>query len=252
VYAAAPFVVWCGKNQGFADFLAVLLAVVVALALSLACETINHRPLEKRKASAGVHLVSSLGIYIILVAVLSLIWGSETKVLRTGLDRTVGFGTVIMTRTQVISAFVSCILLVVFYLWLRFADLGLQFRAIADNPTEFALRGCNVDRVRLLAFGVSGLLGGTSSLLVAYDVGFEPQSGLHAVLLAIVAVILGGRQTFAGPVIGALLLGVVRSEVGWFFSARWQNAITFLLLALVICVRPQGIIGRKVRLEAGA
>ena len=128
----------------------------------------------------------------------------------------------------------------------------MQFRALADNPDELALRGYNIRRLRLLAFGVSGLLGAVSALLTAYDIGFDPNVGLSALLLAVVAVIIGGRQSFIGPVVGGILLGMVRSEVVWILSARWQEAVTFGLLVLFLYMRPNGLVGRETRLEAKA
>jgi branched-chain amino acid transport system permease protein len=101
-----------------------------------------------------------------------------------------------------------------------------------------------------LAFGVSGFLAAIAALLTAYDVGFDPHGGLIALLLAVVAVIVGGQQSFVGPVVGGILLGVARSEVVWFLSARWQDAVAFGLLALFLFVRPHGLIGREKRLEA--
>jgi branched-chain amino acid transport system permease protein len=153
---------------------------------------------------------------------------------------------------QLLAAGISVLTLTCFYAWLLFSNLGIQFRALADNSDELALRGYNIRRLRLLAFGVSGLLGAESALLTAYDVGFDPQVGLSTLLLAVVAVIIGGRQSFVGPAVGGILLGVVRSEVVWFLSARWQEAVTFGLLALFLYVRPNGLFGRKTRLEAKA
>jgi len=70
-------------------------------------------------------------------------------------------------------------------------------------------------------------------------------------LLAVVAVIVGGRSTFIGPVIGGLILGVVRSEVSWHLSARWQDAVSFGLLAIVLIVLPNGLLGSsRQRLES--
>lgn len=248
IYAFVPFIAWA--LGAFPWFLAVLVAMISGIAISLLCEGINHAPLEKKGAASGTHLVSSLGIYIILVQAIALIWGNETKVLRTGLDGIVKWGAIILTHAQLIATTVSLLILGLFYLWLKFSDLGLQFRALADNPKEFALRGYNVSRLRLLAFSISGLLGAIASLLVAYDIGFDPNGGLSAVLLAVVAVIIGGRSSFLGPVLGGILLGVVRSEVVWFLSARWQEAVTFIILALFLFLRPNGILGSKMRLEA--
>jgi branched-chain amino acid transport system permease protein len=250
IYVLVPFVTWAGIQAKIPWSLSVLLAILTTLAVSLLCERFNHRPLERKGAGSGVHLVSSLGIYIILVQIVALIWGNETKVLRTGLDGVVKFGAIVLTNAQLGAAMISVVTLAIFYLWLHYSQLGLQFRALADNPKEFALRGYNVHRLRLLAFGISGLLGAVSSLLVAYDIGFDPNGGLSAVLLAVVAAIIGGRQSFLGPILGGILLGVIRSEVVWFLSARWQEAVTFLILALFLFLRPNGILGAKVRLEA--
>jgi len=250
IYAAVPYAAWACLQGGLTWYAAVPAAILVAVLLSLATEYLNHAPLERKGASSGAHLIASLGLYIMIVQVIALIWGSQTKVLRIGLDQVFTFEDVIITRAQGIAAAVSVGTLVLFYVWLRFSNLGLQFRALADNPKELALRGYNIRRLRLLAFGVSGLLAAIGALVVAYDVGFDPYGGLIALLLAVVAVIIGGRQSFLGPVLGGLLLGVVRSEVVWFLSARWQEAVTFLLLALFLFVRPYGLVGRKVRLEA--
>ena len=133
---------------------------------------------------------------------------------------------------------------------MQFSQLGLQFRALADNPQEFALRGYNVQKLRLLAFGLAGAMGAVSSLLVAYDLGFDPNGGLAAVLLAVVAMIIGGQRSFWGSITGGILVGIIRAGVVWFLSARWQEAVTFAILALFLFVRPQGLFGQKMRLEA--
>lgn len=250
IYVLVPFVTWAGIQLKLPWFLAVLLAILASLIVSLLCERFNHRLLERKGAGSGVHLVSSLGIYIILVQTVALIWGNETKVLRVGLDGVVKFSGIVLTNAQIGAAIASSLVLGCFYGWLKYSQLGLEFRALADNAKEFALRGYNVNRLRLLAFGLSGLLGAVSSLLVAYDIGFDPNGGLNAVLLAVVAVIIGGRQSFLGPILGGILLGVIRSEVVWFWSARWQEAITFLILAIFLFVRPNGLLGNKMRLEA--
>jgi branched-chain amino acid transport system permease protein len=249
IFALVPYIVLSCSSRGWPAWLAVSISLLLGIILSLGCELLNHAPLERRRASPDIHLISSLGIYILLVACVSLIWGSETKVLRTGVDATIKMGSMVFTYSQVAAAMVSIAVLAAFYLWLRFSDLGLQLRALADNPTEFALRGYSVNRSRLIAFAISGVLGTVSSLLVAYDVGFDPQGGLSAVLLAVVAMIIGSKRSFFGPVIGALLLGLVRSQVVWFLSARWQDAVTFVFLALFLYVRPHGILGHKQRLE---
>jgi branched-chain amino acid transport system permease protein len=250
IYTLVPFLVWTGLQRGWTWYVAVAIALLIGVALSLSCELINHAWLEKKAASSGAHLISSLGIYIVVVQAIAITWGNETKVLRQGIDATISVGGATLTQAQVGGAMISTIALAGFYLWLHFSNLGLQFRALADNPIELALRGYSIRRLRLIAFGASGLLASISSLLIAWDVGFDPQGGLFALLMAVVASIVGGQQSFWGPALGGLLLGVVRSQVVWFLSAQWQEAITFAILAIFLLLRPQGLIGQKQRLES--
>lgn len=252
IYAGAPFVAWACRQAGAPWWLSIAAAATTGVVVSLICEALNHRPLCRKSASDGLHLISSLGIYIILVQVIAIIWGNEAKTLRTGIDPTFGFANVILTRSQILAGTVSVVLLAAFYGWLRLSNLGLQFRALADNPIQLALFGYNTDRLRLLAFGVSGFLAAASSLLTGYDIGFDPHTGLHALLLAVVAVIIGGRDSFLGPALAGVLLDVIRSQVVWHFSARWQDAVTFVVLVLFLFLRPHGLLGQKMRLEAQA
>ena len=229
---------------------AVLGALAVGVGVSLLCDLLNHRPLERKRSSMGAHMISSLGIYMILVQVVALIWGNDPQVLKTGIGGVWRVGELVMAHSQITALLVSVALVVVFFAWLRCTGLGLRLRGLADNPVEMELLGYNTDNLRTLAFGISGFLGAAAGILNAYDLGFDPNIGMSAVMLAIVATIIGGRGSFIGPVIGGILLGVLRSQVVWHASARWQDAITFFLLAIFLLCRPSGIVGGKKRLEA--
>jgi branched-chain amino acid transport system permease protein len=250
LYAVAPYTYLAIRESFGGEFVAVIGCLVIIVGLALMLEWVNHSPLSRKGASEGAHLISSLGIYIMLVQFVAMIGGNDIKTLRTGLDSTLWVGGAVLTYSQLLIAGVASVLLLGFVGMLRATDLGLRLRALADNPEQFALFGYNVDRHRLLAFGLAGLFAAAASLLTAYDIGFHPYTGLPAMLLAVVAVIAGGRSSFIGPIIGGLLLSEIRSEVVWYFSTRWQEAVTFAVLATVILFRPQGIFGGKTRIEA--
>ena len=143
-------------------------------------------------------------------------------------------------------------IVVAFAVWLHRTNLGLRLRALAENPSELALQGHSVRGLRLLVFCLSGLVAAVASLLAAFNVGFDPYVGLQALLLAVVATVIGGRGTFIGPIVGGLLLGVTRSMVVLYSSPAWKEGVTFALLTLFLLVRPAGLVGRKGRLEAEA
>lgn len=245
-----PYVAMACMRLGLKWWLAVPISLLVSVVVSVLCELLSHRRLEKKRASHGSHLIASLGAYIIVSQIVAMIWGNGVHVLRTGVDHTFNIGAVVVTQAQLVAVGVSFVFLMSAYFWLRFSSFGLRFRALADNAVEFGLHGYNVSRYRLLAFSLSGLMAGVGALLFAYDVGFDPHGGMHMMLLSVVAVIIGGRASFLGPVIGAILLGVIRSQVVWNFSARWQDVLTFFILAVFLYVRPEGICGCATRLEA--
>ena len=89
-----------------------------------------------------------------------------------------------------------------------------------------------------------------TALIVGFDIGFEPQGGLNVLMLAVVAMMIGGRLSFAGPVVAGVLLGLMRVLSVWYLSNRWQEAMTFLVLAVFLLFMPGGLFGRKTRLEA--
>ncbi len=252
VYTVAPFVVWSLWKTTWHPAWGVAAALAVGVLLSALCEACNHWWLERKHAPDGLHLVSSLGISIIIVQSVAMIWGNETQVLREGIDQVFQFWGLRLTRSQIIAAAVSAFLLVAFAVWLHRAKLGLQFRALADNPVQLALFGYDIRKLRLLAFALSGLLASVAAVLNAFDLGFDAHGGLHALLLGVVAVIVGGRGTWFGPLLAGILLGLCRAFVVWQFSARWQDAATFAILVAVLFLRPQGLLGRKTRLEAAA
>jgi branched-subunit amino acid ABC-type transport system permease component len=249
VYAISPFIALSVLDAGGSLWAAGLTSVIVAVFICLACEYLIHAPLERRRAGGGAHLIASLGYSIIIVQIISIIWGNNKQVLRTGTSSISQFGGVTISGEQWIIFGVTSTAITAFLLVLMRANLGLRLRALADNPTQFALFGYNVNYHRLLSFGLAGLLTSAASLVTAYDVGFDVNSGLRGVLLAIVAVVIGGQSSFAGPVLSGLLLGVIRSQVVWYWEARWEEPITFLLLALVLLLLPQGLLGRMTRLE---
>ncbi len=139
----------------------------------------RHRHLQPhapgtRRASYVAHLLSSLGIYIATIQLIIILWGNESegRCGRThGLLRIPG---VLLPMSHLVGGLAAVAALALFFIWLRFTDIGLTFRALADNAKEVALRGYNVNRLRLMAFGISGLLGGLAALLEAQQIGFTP------------------------------------------------------------------------------
>ncbi len=250
IYVVAPYVCHTILAIGVPWPVAVLAGFASAIALSVLMEWASHGRLAKRNAPGAVQLIASLGLSIVAIQAVVLTWGNGTRTLRTGTDLTLQIGPVAVTGSQCATVAVGSAILVGLAIFLKRAKVGIRFVAMSENPVQFALYGYNVGQYRYVGFALAGIFAAAASLLAAYDVGFDPNVGLRAILLAIVAVIVGGQGSFLGPVLGALVLGLVRAEVVWLFSARWQDAATFCLLALFLLLRPQGLLGKRRRLES--
>lgn len=251
-YVVAPYVALAAISAGWGWPAAAAFALSVSVLIAVLCEVLTHSPMTKRAAGPMGHLVASLGYYIVLVQCAALMWGHQPRVLRSGLDSTIRLGEAVLTGAQLYSTGFCVLVIVLFALWLLGTPQGLRFRALAENPAELALRGSNTWRLRCVAFAVAAGATCVASLVSANDVGFDPGVGLPTLLLAIVAMVIGGTGTFAGPILGGILLGLVRAMVTATGSARWQEAATFVILLVFIAVRPDGLLGRPRRLEATA
>ena len=228
---------------------ALSLAVLVSAILGLLAEELIHWPLSKKNASTEVNLIASLGAYLLLIQVIAIIWGNDTQVLRISSDQIYSMFSITLAKAQLLGPVFTLIATALLLTWLIISKRGLELRALADNPILLSLFGHNVRILRRWVFVLSAVIASVASIALAWDVGFDAHGGLRAVLLGMVAMIIGGSNNYVGPFVGGLVLGLLRAEVVWLGSARYEDAVTFLLLALFLFFRPQGIFGENKRLE---
>jgi len=228
-------------------------SVLAGMLLGLVINRVVYMPLVRGRrggpASSFVLIVSSLGAYLVISHGISLIYGTDTKVLRPGPDWTVRLAGVRVTVIQLCNMLIATATLVGLWFVLIRTRLGRLIRALADDPELVAVLGYDVAGLRAVIFGLASGLAGLAGAFTALDSGLEPASGFAAVLVAAVCCILGGVGRLLAPALGALILGVLTNLVAWYIGANWQNAAIFLLLMMTLLVRPQGILARRRRLE---
>jgi branched-chain amino acid transport system permease protein len=231
---------------------AFILALILIAMLGILVDQILYIPLVKRGSSLLIQMLSSLGFYIVLVNLIAMIYGNETKVLSPGIQPTYNIGSVILTRIQVATGITFVLLFVGLAIILKKTNLGKLIRAMRDNPQLISVLGINPRKIRLLVFSIGSALAAFAAILMGLDVGVDPNIGMAAILNGAVAVIIGGIGNFEGAALGALLLGILQSLAIWKISSRWQEAITFLVLILFLLFRPEGILGKRRRIEETA
>lgn len=246
VFAAYMFW-WLAVKLGVPTLLAAALAVALTMGLSLLSESTLYRPLRKKKTSLNVIMIASIGLMTVIVNLIAMFFGNETKVVQNAILKTYQWGELIITTPQLYQVIVAVVAITAFLLFLDRTKFGLKIRALSADETLFETLGYNKQQTFSLVFLVSGLFIGLASCATVYDVGMDPNMGMTVLINAMVAMIIGGTGRFNTCVLGGLLLGVLQSLTVFFFASNWQNAITFALLLGFLFLRPQGIAGYKQR-----
>ena len=226
-------------------WIAIPLATVMSALLGCVLEVGVYRSLRRRGAPKLVLLLASLGLYIILQNITSFRFGDDANRLRSDdvAQSIVIFGAYI-TPVQIWMVVASIASFAVVGAILKFTSFGKQLRAVASDAELARVQGIDADRVILGAFALGSALAGLAAILTALDVDMTPTMGLNALVMGIVAMIVGGISSIPGTLLGGLLLGLAQHLGVWKIGSEWQDAIAFAVLIIFLLLRPNGILGQ--------
>jgi len=231
--------------------LALFVGAVLSGLAGLAVERLAFRPLRKRSADALLALVSSLGVALILVNLIQYLFGAEIYSfpadvfgsLPAALIFKVNDKLVAVRSVQVILFGVSMTMLALLVWFIHFTKQGKALRATAENTDTASLLGISVDSFILGTFFISGILGGLSGTLIGVSFGLAgPYFGVAYGLKALAVIVLGGLGSIPGAVVGGLVIGLAEAFLPPEMSS-YKEAVAYVLLFVVLLVRPQGILG---------
>ncbi len=236
------------KLFGLPIYLSIPFAIIFSLLLGCLIEKSIYKPLRKKQASSMILLLSSLGIYILLQNLISMLFGDDTKSIRSGVVKEgINIFGARITPIQIIIIICSIIITILLLLFLKKTKIGKAMKAVANDPELANISGISSDKVILVSFAIGSGLAGLAGILVALDVDMTPTMGMNALMMGVVAMIVGGVNSIPGIVCGALLLGFAQNFGVWYISSQWQDAIAFVILLIFLLFRPQGFFGKKIR-----
>lgn len=223
--------------------------VIAGALVGMAMEKIAFKPLRSTKHETT--LLATLGLSILLKEVASLVWGHEShsmKLENEFLSGVWGSGSFQLSGIQIVIFIVSIGLMLGLQLLLYKTRVGYGIRAISQNREAAYLMGVNVERTINYTFAIGSALGAAAGILVAfyYNV-INPHMGYMPGIKAFVAMALGGLTSIPGAVVGGLILGLSETLAGAYIDSGLQNAIAFLLLILLLAIKPSGLGGREGR-----
>ncbi len=242
VYAVGAYVGWaCFTYLHLPLPLTALAVIVVCAGLGMAIERVGLRPLAGAPRIAP--LLATIGISLVLDQMLQILFTPDPRALPLPLPTwRISIGTGTIGALDVLIAATGLISAGVLYGFLRFTKLGWAVRATAQDRDAARQMGVDTDKVNRTVFAIASALGGVSGLLVGmYFNHIEPSMSLQATLKGVVAQVIGGMGNVPGAIAGSLLLGLTESYGVALFGSSYRNLFSFVLLLLILVLRPNGL-----------
>lgn len=223
-----------------------LLAAACMAVVGILLERVAYRPLRSAPRLSAV--VSALGASLVIQNGIMLIWGPQMRIFPELVPQVYWeVGGVVISLIQVIILALSTALMVALYLFIEKSRMGAAVRAAAIDQDAARLMGINVDSVIALIFVIGSALGAVGGLFIAlYYRGITFNMGWQYGLYAFVAAIMGGIGNIPGAMLGGMLLGLFNAFIAGYISSTWTDAFTFILLIVILILRPTGILGERV------
>jgi branched-chain amino acid transport system permease protein len=236
------------QGLGLPVAFAIILAIVCTAVLGGLEEIVAvHKVVASNRpgTSSELWIISTLGVSIVLTAVVSLIAGPQTRDFPNLLSQTpTAVGGIRLIPQQVLIVAAAVLLFVVLRWFYRSTMTGKALEAVAQDRDAARLRGLPVGGLAVGSFVVGSALAGVAGILVGPLTEVSPSSGLTYVLYGFVALAVGGIPTLSGALVGGLLLGVIESVTSYQWGAGYESAVVFGVLIAILLIRPQGMFGK--------
>ncbi len=237
--------------------IAMLVAMLVSGAAAVGLEVVAYRPLRRRNARGLTFLITAIGmsfvlqefVHFVLPKILKGFGGSnaqqpiilvQPKTQFTLFSANISNVTIVIVVAAVVLALLTDIAL-------NRTKFGRGIRAVAQDPATATLMGVSRERIILTTFLIGGVLAGAAALLFTLKVpqGIIYSGGFLLGIKAFSAAVLGGIGNLRGALLGGLILGVMENYGQAFFGTQWRDVVAFVLLVLVLLIRPTGILGES-------
>lgn len=246
--------VFPGMHGGLLLAIAILGAIPVCVIVSMVIERVAYRPL--RGAPRLAPLTTAIGVSILLQALAMMVWGRGRIPFPQIMPiDSVSFLGALITPTQIVLVSLAVIAMVVLVILVEKTRIGRAMRATAENPRVAGLMGVDANRVIVMTFVFGAVLAAIAGVMWAANYSTAHATmGMVPGLKAFAAAVLGGIGNIYGAMLGGMLLGLIESlgagYLGDFtngvFGSNYQDIFAFIVLIIVLTLRPSGIMGERV------
>ena len=231
---------------GMPFVIAMAISILLVAGFAIATELVMFRPMRRRKAGILQLILMTIGLGFMIRYTIQFFFGTEPRKLDVNVTDTINFIGLSIGRTQLIVVIVGFVVLVAVAIMLRYTSLGRQMRALADNFDLAETTGINTGMIVILTWALAGGLAALAGVLIGASINdFRPETFFPLLLSLFAAVTLGGIGNAFGALAGGLVIGITQEWSTIVIASEWKVAISFLVLIIVLIVRPQGIFGKE-------
>jgi branched-chain amino acid transport system permease protein len=230
------------QRYGLPYYAAFLLALLFAAVLGTVIQRFIMKPVQR--APLLNQLVLTLALYMVIRGVAGIIWGYVPVGYPEAISgEPLQLGQVYIKPNEIFVLCVSLLLMGVFYVLFQYTRTGLAMRAAAQDMQTSELMGIKVTEIFTWTWAIGAVLGGVAGMLIAPITFLDPNMMQEIAILAFAAAVLGGFVSLPGAVAGGLCIGVLENLIATYVSAELKAPFVFLLIVLILYVRPNGLFG---------
>ncbi|MFD2682216.1 branched-chain amino acid ABC transporter permease [Bacillus seohaeanensis] len=233
------------ESFGIHYWIAMAVSVLVVGGLAVLMERIVFHPL--RHAPPIHDKIAAIGILLFLEALVQLVWGAEYRRMLSPYGNAVEFLGMTVTTQRLLIVFAAIVVMVLLHLFLKKTMIGSAIIAMSQNREGAFLVGINANKIAMITFFISGALAAIASSIASPINLVFPGMGHLVILKAFVIIIIGGMGSIPGAIIGGYIIGFSESLGATFVSNDYKDLIAFLLLVVILTIKPKGLFAKGVQ-----
>ncbi len=207
-----------------------------------------YKPLHKKNVKSWQMLIASLGVYVVLQNVISIVWGDNTLSFRTWpVKEGHQFLGAYITDVQIITILACSVLVGLSWLFLERTSTGQKIKAVSSNPELASILGISKDKAIIWSFVIGSGLAACTGILIAADTDMTPTMGFNWLLYGVVAMIIGGMGKLRYLILGSLLLATAQHLAAYYLDSKWMNATAYIILIIFLYFKPYGFSGKPLK-----
>jgi branched-chain amino acid transport system permease protein len=236
---------------GLDPLVGVVITTPIVFVLGWVIYRLLVRPIRNAPMSSTVLL--TFGLALVTEGVMGFIWGNDSKSIRPSyVDQSYHLGDIFLPKAQVYGGVLAVLILATLWLILTKTWLGRAIRAAASNPASAELVGIKVTSVAAVVFGLGLAAAGAGGAITGVLYTFVPGSHYAWIARLLAIVVLGGLGSLEGAVLSALIFGIAETVTAVYISPAWATAVPYAIVFAVLLIRPQGLLGTRLRDDAVA